>query len=580
MAIGFLLRRKKPPQAFVWLLAALAWVLGLVLYQYLVLVQQASSSSVVVVPSPASLSFTSSTSHLNAVEPQVSLGNAVPPPANNKNKNALARRMNTTALVKLEQSKQQIAPIDRSHYANFTFNGIPVTFHHNDGVSRVHCIHDKGGTNDSRDDDAWKMRSCLYHNLCLNVETHEYVLFADTSNNNDVDTRRVALGAINPRWTHRGFHMGVWKVQWAPRIVYTSPEDFPGFYALPANYLLIPFHSLAAHNIGHLLWDDFYPIFSLLRTFGLVPSPPQQQQQQKQYQLLLLRHKINETLYANCDIKPRKRQQCAHNFDRFLPLLGVDPVHFSMTQRAVLQIPAEQRKSPYVCAAQGVAGLGMLQDHGWHDHGWDGQGHRPHNLARSANFQAFGEFLVRHALANDDNKELPLPLSTTVVQVVVSTLSSRDADRRLDFALQLQYLRRALVADADPNKAATTTAPVIQIDDYSMWEYSLADQVRLARQAHIWITTCGGGVMTATFLPPGATLIVFYNPVGGLEFGPQKSRATGQLARLDWDLLNNSHLRVHWFPISTMDTPQDLELLTRLVRFEAEGIVQRNKLIE
>ena len=561
--VGFHVGRRRA--VLLWLLAALIWVLGMVLHQYVILVQQqqlqSASRDSQRLPWIAG-STTTTFSRTTASEPHENDAGQQP---------RLARRLNTSALVILEQSKQrQEQSIDRSHYADYTFNGIPVTFHHTDDdtpTSRVHCIHEKMGDNNSGDT-AWLTRSCLYQNLCLNVDTDEYVLFtnqqagetASTIHRRNNNNTMVALGAINPRWTNRGFNMGVWKVQWAP--TWQSTQDVSGYYALPDNYVLIPFHSLAAHNIGHLLWDDFYSIFSLLRIFGLLPLHQEQQSPPPlmNYTLLPLRHKIAETLYANCDIRPNKRQQCAHNLDRFLPLLGVDPVHFSTTQKAVLQIP--NRQSPLVCAKQAVAGLGLLQDHGWHDHGWNGQGHRPHNLARGANFRAFGEFLVYNVLRHVPPPPPPVP----VVRVVVSTLSSRDADRRLDFARQLQHLRQTV------NDKGTTTN--IQIDDYSMWEYSLADQVRLARQTHIWITTCGGGVMTATFLPAGSSLIVYYNPTGGLDFA-HKLQATGQPARLDWDLLNNiGHLRVHWLPISTMDTAGDLELLTSLVRFEANVIVQ------
>jgi hypothetical protein len=73
--------------------------------------------------------------------------------------------------------------------------------------------------------------------------------------------------------------------------------------------------------------------------------------------------------------------------------------------------------------------------------------------------------------------------------------------------------------------------------------------------------------MTATFLPRGSSLIVFYNPTGGLDF--DSLRPIGSPARLDWDLLNNAaHLRVHWIPTSSMNEDSDLELFVRLVQHE------------
>jgi hypothetical protein len=74
--------------------------------------------------------------------------------------------------------------------------------------------------------------------------------------------------------------------------------------------------------------------------------------------------------------------------------------------------------------------------------------------------------------------------------------------------------------------------------------------------------------MTATFLPRGSSLIVYYNHTGGLDFDTLKSN--GSPARLDWDLLNNAaHLRVHWLPITeSMNEGSELELFVRLVQHE------------
>lgn len=468
-----------------------------------------------------------------------------------------AKRGKTRKTVLEEQRKQKQAQnmeINRT-FAHHTFNGVPVTYHAKvTPASRVQCIHNHAADAGGGKNESWMFRSCRFENLCLDMDRREYVLFVNDDGDENDTALSVALGGINPRWMGRGFNMGVWKVKWQPA---TRQSAVDGYYALPAEYVWIPWHSFAAHNVGHLIWDDFYPIFSLLRIFGLLDRP-----------LFPLRHQISETLYASCDIRRNKSQQCAHNLDRFLPLLGVNPSIFSTSQDAVLNIAPEERKSAYVCAATAVTGLGLLTDHGWNDHGWNGQGHRPHNLGRGPNFAAFGDFLVEHILG-----QVPAPPPTSPpVQVVFSALSSRDLDRRLDFALQLEYLRKEqLLMDK-----TQSTAPM-ELHNYSLWEFSLQDQVRLARHTHIFVTACGGGAMTATFLPAGSVLIIYYNPTGGLDF-THKLQPTNQPARLDWDLLNNAgHLRVHWLPVTTMNTPADLELLHLLLVHEADRITRSTR---
>lgn len=553
-----------------FLLVAVLWAL-FVLHQYALLVQQMDPSLPTTTMIDAIDSFhRRRRQHYDHSSLQQLSGNneSSPAAANVMVTLQRARRGNVQNLVKEEHEKQKanmINMIDKNQtFADHTFNGIPVTYHADTTpASRIQCIHDDAA-DDADSSRTWMYRSCQYQNLCLDMETREYVLFVD----NDGDSPSlpsVALGGINPRWTGRGFNMGVDKVKWEPSKRHPSDAATTGYYALPTDHVLIPFHSFAGHNVGHLMWDDFYPIFSLLRLFGLLDR-----------QLVPLRHQIDQPLYANCDIRKNKRRDCAHNFARFWPLLGVNPVHFSTTKAAVLTIlEAKEPKSRYVCASTAVTGFGFLTDHGWHDHGWNGQGHRPHNLARGPNFAAFGEFVVRHVLlgegnSNNNHDKLPMPPPTGPVQVVLSTLSSRDEDRRLDFAVQLDYLRKQF----DDNKISNSQQSTIQLHNYSLWQFSLEEQVRLARRTHIYVTACGGGVMTATFLPPGSVVIVYYNPSGGLVFaGNQQVRPTGGPARLDWDLLNNaSHLRVHWLPMTTMNTRADLELLELLLRHEANTI--------
>mmetsp|Transcript_13016 Transcript_13016/g.26604 ORF Transcript_13016/g.26604 Transcript_13016/m.26604 type:complete len:155 (-) Transcript_13016:103-567(-) len=41
-------------------------------------------------------------------------------------------------------------------------------------------------------------------------------------------------------------------------------------YTLPSSVVLFPFHSLSASNPGHLVWDDFLPMYTLLNIFGMM----------------------------------------------------------------------------------------------------------------------------------------------------------------------------------------------------------------------------------------------------------------------------------------------------------------------
>jgi hypothetical protein len=92
---------------------------------------------------------------------------------------------------------------------------------------------------------------------------------------------------------------------------------------------------------------------------------------------------------------------------------------------------------------------------------------------------------------------------------------------------------------------------------------SLREQIQMAAETDLFITGCGGGAVTATFLPKGATAIIYFNEQGGQK----QNKPTGLPARLDWDLFNHlSYIRVLWFPSMTMYREHDLETLVEVVR--------------
>lgn len=211
---------------------------------------------------------------------------------------------------------------------------------------------------------SWMFRSCEFRKLCLDTESKEFILLDDSMSGSSHEDQPLALGAINPRWSGRGKIKGFHKVKWFPRRV-SKDTIQGGYYELPDDVVMVPFHSMAAHNVGHLLWDDFYPIFTLLSLFGYNPDPIMG----KSYQYLMLRWFPEKKLYATCEIRPNKGQLCDANFQRFLPLMGVNLNTFSTVKEVELTPSSQPLKSKYVCSKQAVAGLGMLMDHGMRDHG-------------------------------------------------------------------------------------------------------------------------------------------------------------------------------------------------------------------
>jgi hypothetical protein len=440
-------------------------------------------------------------------------------------------------------------PLKEDFIPEATLNGIPVSFHPSGGSSTIQCT----------ESDDRSFRSCQYTQLCLDTEQHDFVLIykTDAQLQQLLESRNastVSIGGINPRWDIRspGDHpstKGSEKLEWFPRIVRAEA----GVYQLPPSMLLMPFHSMAAHNVGHLLWDDLYPLYRLLQTFDLL--------NEHQF-LLLIRYQLSEALYASCDIRRNKRIGCQANFETFLrPIMGVDPTTFSTT-RSFQWNRTVHRPSSLLCASKGVAGIGTLTDHGLADHGWDYLGHRvPHNLGHARDFWDFGRWALQNALGHAVPPKVP--------KIVFSLESSKDWDRRLDFVPYREALQAAL-------QSGNVDVP---IEAHRFWELSVEQQLQLTASTSILIATCGGGgVLPVTFLPRGSSMVVFYNPEGGYDYSTGEKRPDWPV-RLDWDLLQHAaaHVRVHWFPIRVADNhlgpipDEDIDLFVKLIRHELKS---------
>ena len=146
------------------------------------------------------------------------------------------------------------------------------------------------------------------------------------------------------------------------------------YYALPDSVVLIPFHSLNGANPGHLVWDDFLPIYTLLHMFGLLPSDLNNNKNNNNRQLLLLRHVLNDGqprgLWASCDVRAEKKALCHKMMNKFLPLLvGTDNDNdkqspFPLTTNRDFAFQPKKKGSnneegaELVCATNGLAGMG------------------------------------------------------------------------------------------------------------------------------------------------------------------------------------------------------------------------------
>lgn len=134
----------------------------------------------------------------------------------------------------------------------------------------------------------WLDRSCLYRNMCLDQRTAEWKLFVPAASTTKLESTEtpyitgglvdVAPGAVNAAWSRpdkRSFRFKPLEVPGPiPRGAAWAPHEHPSLAAYAnasgsSGAVWLLWHSMAAHNVGHLVWDDLIPLFTLPRLFGL-----------------------------------------------------------------------------------------------------------------------------------------------------------------------------------------------------------------------------------------------------------------------------------------------------------------------
>ncbi len=450
-------------------------------------------------------------------------------------RNALIRLVHSD-LDRMKRKRQDSQTPTKDQPRHGTFNGLDVVHVPNRlPWSAVHCV----GSNFQ--DDATMYRSCHYDKLCFDMDRKAFVVLSSPQNSSKyhVSNRneRVMIGH-NARLANRD------NVSWSPIEISTHGDEVKrkGYYELPANVVWVPFFGETPNilNPGHLLWDYLLPLFTLASMFGLLDAGDNNQNDAAKLLLTNMDHE---------DCIPERPGSCFSLISKFLPLMGaVDSfshdrnVRFTVTS-ALQNIP----KSNLVCG-NGVAGIGMLTDHALQRHG---QGSVDYeyvvNAGRGPSFYNFRNYLLRNIQITDYDPHL---WSQFPLHVTVSVNSSQTPSRNRDFHRQIDRLRQEL----------PTSEALVQ--SFVMSELPLNEQIRIATTSVVYMSAIGGATVTATFLPKGASLVLFLNDVDQfVDDDPAKGPVY-----MDWDFWNNaSYLRVHWLPISTMDESADLEVLVKLV---------------
>ena len=446
-----------------------------------------------------------------------------------------------------------------------TFNGYPLRYREilpdQDDPSRpsmstsVHCVGEnyQNGT-------SWMHRSCEFTELfCFDTSTKDYVVFEssfDRQMYKHIDARptldisqsylkqsstkrnTVSLGGINLKWSMHP-KRGIPRLEWFPEIrdsskygTSTGQEEGEGpltYYELPPNVVMVPFHSMNGANPGHLVWDDFLPIYTLLTMFQL----DEYTQGVSGVELLMMRYILKDTLgerqgepqrglWASCDWSDDKKESCRKMMNKFLPLMmGEESASrhgLTTTEDFRFEVGSGGNdgdpKSSLVCSRYGLAGIGPLTDHGTYKlHGWEDADYTmTHNHGRGGMLYEFRNFMLSNMNIPTTFRQKP------PFRVILSQHSSEAGKRSYDFKKQQEILQQ----NFNPG--------YVSVEVYTMSELPLREQLEIVSQASVFITGCGGGAVTGMFLPKGSSIIFYYPESGGVV----GNVPNGKPARLDW----------------------------------------------
>lgn len=527
-------------------------------------------------------------------------------------------------------------------------------------VSTIHCVGETFLNN------SWWYKSCHFTNLCYHFIDKEFHLFDD----DDEATKTTTTPTANWRSTTNFYSstlFGEWhnfqvspggilaeeprriNLPWFPRVIRLPRSGSNSsnsrlrrtavprrrrqtYWHVPSHPILVPFFPRLANNAGHLIWDNWLPLYQLLRMFLLLPE----EDNNNRHDPLEGIGGLDSTTTTSASTTPatphvlfhnlRKKGRCrfldtwcqVHMIHKFIGMLDVLPEHYLDLTKVNITMSGERNRgssrsskesdsggetsvatwSPYICFDHAVAGLGVLTDHGTNQrHGQYQEDYfHPHNSARGPILYDFRNWVLRNLHIADriiphkgDDEE-------RVIRITVSVNSSKDP---------LRFWNAPSYVEAMESMQLASSAS-IQVQSLIISQLSAPDQIQLAVQSTMFLSVVGGGSVTAMWLPPGASLILFYPVLTEKQRNDivqamlkhrkghrQSDQYLTNVARLtlDWDVWNHlSYLRVHWLPLAAskeeiivaadgnttsvmiadpQEEEQSIQLLLHLIRHEA-----------
>lgn len=202
----------------------------------------------------------------------------------------------------------------------------------------------------------------------------------------------------------------------------------------------------------------------------------------------------------------------------------------------------------------------MLTDHGEKLHGWSRQDYDSmHNHGRSSILFEFRNFMIANVLQGVDSSLTNL-----------DKIGHRKRPKGPPYLVTISIgssTGRVMANQGHKSELERAYGDKIRTKVVFNSMLSIEEQIAIASSTSIYISICGGGAVTAMFLPEGSSVVMYYREDGGIE----KGKNTNEPALLDWDIWNNmAWIRTHWMPARQMNLPVQVNALIKLVGHELD----------
>ena len=325
--------------------------------------------------------------------------------------------------------------------------------------SSFYCIGGRGRENAEAD------RSCRWQNLCYRPSTDRWLFYQDPASKGSWPVVLMDHGVVQTSFPPHFLNLRSMGIAsdaqyWAPEQVFAAiPAEaaVPRVHADRADVYLL-YHPHYPSNIGHVIGDDFFPLFNLQQSFGMLSNDAQ----------LLLSRDCERIFLPGA---PKKAEACHRFMGMLTPGMTGRP-WLAATQPDLAEKLGMKAGTDLLCFENVLAGSGP----------WGFQ----QSLGKAAAWWQYHAFYLSNL-----------------------GLSPSHTPRRHRITVSVKDGKRSIYNNGDMVAHLQAAFPQHQVEAVELYELGgWRQELSYLLDTTVLITPCGGVSMSAMFLPHGSALVV------------------------------------------------------------------------